>query len=788
MNHSRRSFLKNAAILSGAAGISNMLPFSIKKAMAINADKGTTFYDAEHIVFLMQENRSFDHIFGRLKGVRGYNDPRAKFIPGGNKVWIQKDKNGNAHAPFHIDINKTKITWQGGLAHSWPDQTGARNGGKYDQWIPNKSAMTMGYYDRSDVPFYYALADAFTICDHYFCSSLTGTTPNRLFFWSGNIRPEPNGNSTPAVGNEFAESRDNAYVDWSSFPDLLEDNDISWKVYQNEIWTAILPDKKDYWLGNYGDNALEYIKRNNVKLAPYFRIHGDVTSSPTLSAAQVTEQYQKLTQREKNIVDKMFSNNAEDENYLNLEPFSFINDKGEKETVDIPRGDIFHQFRKDVEEGNLPTVSWLVAPQAFSDHTSTPLYGTWYVSEALDILTKNPEVWKKTIFILNYDENDGYFDHLPPFAAPDPKDSATGKTSPDIDTASDYHAKDSSPIGLGYRVPCIIASPWSKGGFVNSQIFDHTSTLMFLEDFLEKKTGKKIKSPNISSWRRHICGDLTSAFRPYNGEKFPLPDFEKREVVIQNIQNAKNKPRQAVPSPLSNDAIKQINENHSFDESVSSLMPQQEKGVRPACALPYILSAECSFNKEKNTLDIRFETIKLNNESGAAFNMYTPASYNGEAGKTWAYAVSAGNVLHDSLDINKFENDEYNICIHGPNGFFRHFTGDKNDGDITIICDYQQKGLLNRSLSGHVNLKIENKEPKPIVLLLSDNAYGKMTQRISVDANSKKEILIDLSKNSHWYDFTLKRNDNNTFSKRYAGHVETGAVSTSDPFMGGLVV
>src|SRR5690606_6028723 len=152
-----------------------------------------------HIVFLMQENRSFDHMFGTLKGVRGFGDPRAKSLPDGNKVWIQKDKQGQPHAPFHIDINKTKVTWQGGLPHSWRDQIGPRNYGKYDKWVPFKSAMTMGYYDRSDVPFYYAMADAFTVCDHYFCSSLTGTTPNRLFFWTGNIRPAPTEEGTPAV-------------------------------------------------------------------------------------------------------------------------------------------------------------------------------------------------------------------------------------------------------------------------------------------------------------------------------------------------------------------------------------------------------------------------------------------------------------------------------------------------------------------------------------------------------------------------------------------------------------
>ena len=131
----------------------------------------------------------------------------------------------------------------------------------------------------------------------------------------------------------------------------------------------------------------------------------------------------------------------------------------------------------------------MVAPQRFSDHTSSPLYGTWYVSEAIDILTKNPEVWKKTIFILTYDENDGYFDHIPPYVVPKPGDPSSGKVSSKIDVSADYELKKDSPIGLGYRVPMLVASPWSKGGYVNSQVFDHTSTIMFLSICLVKKQG-----------------------------------------------------------------------------------------------------------------------------------------------------------------------------------------------------------------------------------------------------------------------------------------------------------
>ncbi|MDE1190836.1 MAG: DUF756 domain-containing protein [Arachidicoccus sp.] len=306
---------------------------------------------------------------------------------------------------------------------------------------------------------------------------------------------------------------------------------------------------------------------------------------------------------------------------------------------------------------------------------------------------------------------------------------------------------------------------------------------MFLENFLEKKTGKKITSPNISSWRRQVCGDLTSVFRPYNGEKFPLPDFENKEVVIRNIQNAKNKPKQTLPTPLSNDEIKKINNNPSFDDSVFHLLPQQEKGIRPACILPYILYAEASVNKENNTLVLQFESRK---EIGAPFNIYTPTSYKGDIGKTWSYAVSAGDVLEDVLDINQFENKEYNICIHAPNGFFRHFTGNGLDENISVICDYEQKGIFSKQLSGNVIVKIENKEEKSITVTLIDNAYGKPAQNIIISGSGKKEILIDVKKNNYWYDFTMKIEGNKIFGKRYAGHVETNEYSTSDPYMGAV--
>jgi phospholipase C len=784
--NSRREFLKKAALLTGAVGLPNVIPMSIQQAMAISAEPGSTFYDAEHVVFLMQENRSFDHMFGKMRGVRGFNDPRAFTKPDGETVWLQKDNAGNRYAPFHADINKTKITWQGGLPHSWNDQVAARNKGAYDKWVPIKTSMCLAYYDREDIPFYYAMADAFTICDHNFCSSLTGTTPNRLFFWTGTIRPEQNGTSVAAVNNSQAESRKDVYVDWETFPEILEDNNISWKIYQNELWTADLPgDTVDDWLGNYGDNALEYVKRYQVRLAEYFRKHGDQKTDTKLTATQVQEKYNRLSSKEKNLIDKAFATNINaPDDYLALSPFSYQDDTGVPQSMNIPRNDIFYQFRKDVDEGKLPSVSWLVAPQRFSDHTSSPLYGTWYVSEAINILTKNPEVWKKTIFILTYDENDGYFDHMPPYVVPKPGTTDTGMVSGKIDITPDYEMQKDSPIGLGYRIPMIVASPWSMGGYVNSQVFDHTSCLMFLENWLGKKTGKTIFSPNISSWRRAICGDLTSVFRPepanVPNDDPAMPPPLQQAVVMTDINNAKNKPPKAKPTPLTPEELK-----------TKAYIPLQESGTRPACAIPYQLYAECQLNKTGKQLEIRFETGKGSfgqkiSPAGAPFCLYTSQKYQEQSGKIWNYALQASDILTDRIAIDNFKQGRYHLCVTAPNGFFRDFKGSKQDPELNVRCDFERSGLLNNKLTGHVELLVENSGSTSMKIKVVDNSYHQHTITASLRPKQKTKLLINLTNSSGWYDFTVRVDGNDLFSRQYAGHVETGETSVTDPLMAGL--
>lgn len=847
---SRREFLKKAALLTGAAGMANTLPASVAKAMGINPAPGSTYLDAEHVVILMQENRSFDHVFGTLRGVRGYNDPRAIDLPDKNPVWLQSNEAGQTYAPFHLDIKNTKATWMGSLPHAWDNQVDARNDGKHNGWLKSKVSgedeykhmpLTLGYHKREDIPFYYALADAFTICDQNFCSALTGTGPNRLYFWTGTIRAEQDENSRPCVWND--DSNYPTLVTWPTFPERLEDNGISWKCYQNELSVDMgLTDEENDWLSNFTDNPLEVFTQYNSWLATKHVQHieklaaelpkktadlqkkldalpagdhkaahikmelkqanQDLADTNTELARIKARSFEELSERDKNLHRKAFDVNHADPDYHNLTPFTY-DDNGIKRELNIPKGDILYQFRDDVDSGKLPTVSWLVPPANFSDHPGSPWYGAWYVSEVLDILTKNPEVWKKTIFILAYDENDGYFDHVPPFVAPHSHKQGTGKVSDGIDTrvefvtlAQELERKGfpeeydrENAIGLGFRVPLIIASPWSRGGYVNSEVFDHTSTLQFLEDFLTKKTGKKITETNISEWRRTICGDLTSVFRPWHGEKIEWPVFLEKDAYVEGIHKAKFKKLPADYKQLATDDIAQIKR----DRWSSPLMPVQEKGIKPSAAINYQLYTDGKLSADKKAFEIKFNAANVvfgDKALGAPFNIYAPGKYLNdqqvmEDVRTWSYAVKPGDTLIDAWPLQAFENSHYHLRVYGPNGFFREFAGNIADPEIDILCDYQT-GFTAKQLTGNIALKLANKSGRAHQIQIIDNAYKTNNHTKILSAGSSDTLVLNLEKSHNWYDFTVKVSGSD-FTRRYAGHVDTGKHSYSDPQMGGTV-
>jgi phospholipase C len=416
---SRRKLLVSATALSGLAVGGAALPANLRKMMAATPrDLRGRLSDIEHIVILMQENRSFDHYFGTMPGVRGFQDPTAITLSTGNSVFHQPDP---AHAngyltPFHYDTKSTSAQQTPGTDHTWGTQHQAWNNGAMDQWVAAKGEYTMGYFAQPDIPFHWALAQAFTLCDNYHCSVLGPTNPNRLYLWSGMLDPSGTGGG-PVTDDSPAFN--NAYLSWTTYPERLEAAGVSWQVYQEE--------------DNYDDNALAWFKQ--FSNAP--------TSSP-------------LWQRG-----------------MRKRPAGW--------------------FEADARAGRLPQVSWLVAPTAQTEHPDYfPAAGAEYIAGKLDAIAANEDLWRKTLFILTYDENDGMFDHVAPPVPP-------------AGTAGEF--VDGLPIGLGFRVPAIVVSPWSVGGYVCSDVLDHTSLIRLIE----ARFG--VSEPNISAWRRATCGDFTTSLR-----------------------------------------------------------------------------------------------------------------------------------------------------------------------------------------------------------------------------------------------------------------------------------
>lgn len=833
---SRREFLARAGQMSAAAGLLGFASDSIQRALAIEPVSGSTVLDAEHVVILMQENRSFDHTFGTLRGVRGYDDPRAITLPDGNPVWVQTDENGNRYAPFRLDIKGTNATWMGSLPHGWADQTDARNHGRYDRWLRVKRSgyrgyagmpLTLGYYDRRDIPFYYALADAFTVCDQHFCSSLTGTTPNRCYLWTGTIRARPTPDAPANVRNE--ECDHNTMQSWPTFPERLEALGIPWKIYQNEITIDTgLSSAEDAWLANFGDNPIEYFTQYHVRLVANHRnyvakrvkdLTGEIDALKAKKAATpaqaadidreirrleaslkryeaeraefTQEKWDKLSPREKALHTRAFVTNSGDPAYRELAEIRY-RDGDLQRTVRVPKGDILYQLRQDTNAGKLPKVSWIVAPQAFSDHPSSAWYGAWYVAEVMNILTHNPDVWKKTVFILTYDENDGYFDHVPPFVAPHPRRPETGRVSRGIDTAVEYveleqdrkhHPRGAvrdGPIGLGYRVPLVIASPWSRGGNVCSQVFDHTSVIQFLETFLSHKTGKRVEEPNISGWRRAVCGDLMASFQTATKIEDGTLTYPSRDAVVESIHKARFKQPPTGFHKFTDTELAQVRK----DPRSSPHLPRQEPGRRRSAALPYQLTVDGEPNPDRTQFTIRFTANKDAfgaRSAGAPFTVY---AFTKAGVVVRNYAVDAGERIDDSWALSDFTDGRYHLQAYGPNGFFREFQGDGSNPQIDVRVNYAAK-VDSHVPSGNLIVTAINHDGKRAIKIQThDNAYNAPDQSLVVPTTQRGTLTIDTTTSHGWYDFTIQIGGHPRFAKRYAGRVETGEWGYSDPQIG----
>jgi len=691
MTTDRRTFLRHLS--RGALAAS--LPASIAKALAIPAHHAEgSIADVEHIVVLMQENRSFDHYFGTLRGVRGFGDPRAVSLPDGNPVWCQPNVAGYV-LPFHPSAPNLGLQFLEDLPHDWKTTQAAWNQGRYDQWVSQKGTSTMAHLTRSDIPFHYALADAFTICDGYHCSVLGPTDPNRYHLWTGWVGNDGKG------GGPVLDTAEVGY-DWSTYPERLQKAGVSWKIYQDiglgleaeHAWGQT----KDAYMGNYGDNALLYFR-----------------------------------------------------NYQNAQRGSALHDKARTGTHVAAGGTLFEIFQRDVRANKLPQVSWIVAPEAYSEHPNWPAnYGAWYISQMLDALTANPEVWSKTVLFLMYDENDGFFDHMVP---PTPPPSRSQGLST-VDTTHEIFAGNSDfpagPYGLGPRVPMIVISPWSKGGWVNSQVFDHTSIIQFIEQRFGRRTPSLLEQ-NITPWRRAVTGDLTSAF------DFATPN------------NAKT----ALPSTVTYlPADQRTHPDYKPAPPAQQALPAQEPGMRPARALPYEVNVHAQVDFANRAVDIDFSN------SGKATAVFQVRSGNTRTGP-WTYTVGPNAQLSDRWVFTSEGQTAYDLSVYGPNGFLRAFKGSTTGDDranLEVASVYDAPGSA-------ITLRIRNGGAAACNVHILD-VYTQEKIAFELASGASQLQSWQLQNSFGWYEFVVDAEADATFQQRLAGHVETGADSMSDPAFG----
>ena len=697
-NSDRRSFLR----IVGTGAMAASLPASINRALAIPAHHRTgTIADVEHIIILTQENRSFDHYFGTLRGVRGFNDPRAVTLDSGKPVWYQPNGAGYL-LPFRPNVDNLGKTFLPDPPHGWNDTHAAWNSGKHDQWVPNKGVTAMTYHTRKDIPYHFALADAFTICDAYHCSVMGPTDPNRYHMWTGWL-----GNDGLAGGPVIT----NAEVgyDWSTYPERLERAGISWKIYQ-DIGRGL--DAAGFWgwtgddpyIGNYGDNSLLYFHQ-----------------------------------------------------YQNALPGNSLADRAKTGTNILskhrdPVG-LLDVFREDVRLGKLPQVSWIAAPEAYSEHPNWPaIYGAWYISQFIDILASNAELFSKTALFVNYDEEGGFFDHQVPPTPPQTR--ANGLST--VEITNEIFPGDSShpsaPYGLGMRVPMIVVSPWSKGGYVNSQVFDHTSLIKFIEARFGDEHPGLLKETNITPWRRAVAGDLTSTFN------FARPNAFRR-IVLPGTDSFK-------PTDY------QFHPDFNVVAPSTQAIPTQERGVRPARALPYALHAHGMVQASDGTFRIDF------GNTGSATAVFHVRSRD-QAQIPRSFTLEPNKPLFDTW---AFGNSGYDLMVHGPNGFLRGFKGNTSnpiDTQLDVRATYDERG-------NGLTLNTANRGSQVAKIIVLDKYTGKKFE-LSLKPSEVTSKYWRLAHIFGWYDFVITVVGDTSFEYRLAGHVENGKDSISDPAMGGIL-
>ncbi|WP_028798011.1 phosphocholine-specific phospholipase C [Streptomyces purpureus] len=690
---SRRRLLALGGGGLGAAAAGSLLPPSLQAAMAAGPPAGG-MSAVRHVVVLMQENRSFDHYFGTLRGVRGFGDRNAIELPSGRPVFEQPTALGRTVLPFPVrtaaEAQKKDLQYIGDLDHSWSGGAKAWHGGWMDGWVSAKTAATMAYYDRRDIPLHYELADTFTICDAYHSSIHTSTSPNRNHLWSGWTGFEADG-SRAVTNAAYAEGTHPGYP-WPTYAERLEAAGRTWKTYTE--WE------------NFTDNNIEFFTSfKKIARKALARTGGHTFMESFYAAvrdtADTAERARLLALLEEGVATLTDAERSLFERGLRR----------------VETGTLADAFRADVAAGTLPEVSYLVPSAIDSEHpgSSSPIASATLVYKILDALGLHPDVWRHTVVLINYDENDGFFDHVPPPVPP-------------TDNADERFK--GLPTGLGIRVPLLVVSPWSVGGYVCSEVFDHTSVIRFLERW----TG--VEEPNITPWRRAVTGDLTSAFDFRRGHRLPPVDQPG-----------------AVP-PFSGRWRPQ--------PPLVQKMPVQEPGTRPARPLPYQPDAYGTLADGAMTLELR-----NTGKASAHFALYP---YEGEF--TEPQHRDVRGKAHWTVPLTR---ERYRFTVTGPNGFRREFAG-RRDGGAALHSriDHHDRDL-------HLSLRSSGSEPVTFTVrplgYVDDADLADWTRTVTVKPGRGRTVVHSAADAHGWYDIEVTAADG--FYRRLMGHIENGRVSVS---------
>ncbi len=474
---SRREFLAKAA----AGGTGALMSFAgpvIEKAYGAGPCSGH-LTDIEHFVLFLMENRSFDHYFGTLSGTDGFDTPSLLFQQKGWNPQTQSLDPAGVTIPYRFDTTRFLLDGQclSDPDHSWKAMHDSWNGGANDNWLPAQI---------------------------------------------GHSRVPHNANVPVTMGYHTRKDIPIHY--------LLADTFTVCDRYFSSVLGPTLPNRL-YWLSaNLGADGTQGGPQLTSPPTDPIGQFSWTTMPENLSAAGISwKLYRNKTLGP--IVNQYL-------NYTYDDIVMFF-----KQAQD-PRSDLARfgispsypfDFAADVKANRLPQVSWVVPNTPQSEHPAfPPAVGAISIVNLLRILLSNPAVWEKSALIVSYDENGGFFDHVTPPTAP-PGTPGEYLTVPDINSVSGS-AGIRGPIGLGFRVPCIVISPYSRGPLMVHDVLDHTSQLKLISKRFS------VPVPNLSTWRDGTVGDMTSTFN------FAVPPNPSRPNLSHPVLDALPKLPQCVPN------------------------------------------------------------------------------------------------------------------------------------------------------------------------------------------------------------------------------------------------